>query len=179
MKINKINDVLIKLLKLMICPIVLLISGCASILDSGAMKSVQISSSPDKANITIVDDRSNQTVFNGITPQTVSLKRSSGFFKNAKYTINFTKDGYQDQSVTLKSGPSGLYIGGNLIFGGLLGWLIVDPATGAMWKLPKEVHTTLESSSSSLPQINGEDLVVMTFQEVPEGLIDKLVPINN
>ncbi|MDY5520178.1 hypothetical protein, partial [Campylobacter lanienae] len=27
---------------------------------------------------------------------------------------------------------------GNFIFGGLLGWLIVDPATGAMWNLKPE-----------------------------------------
>ncbi|MDB4525936.1 hypothetical protein N9065_03445 [Akkermansiaceae bacterium] len=28
---------------------------------------------------------------------------------------------------------------GNIIFGGILGVLVVDPATGAMWQLPKEV----------------------------------------
>ena len=32
---------------------------------------------------------------------------------------------------------------GNILFGGLIGMLIIDPATGAMWKLPENVSTDL------------------------------------
>jgi len=33
------------------------------------------------------------------------------------------------------------YLAGNIVFGGIAGWLIVDPLTGAMWRLsPKEVN---------------------------------------
>ena len=39
---------------------------------------------------------------------------------------------------------SGWYAGGNLFFGGLIGYLIVDPMTGAMWTL-KDLHVNLES----------------------------------
>ena len=37
----------------------------------------------------------------------------------------------------------GWYIGGNILVGGLIGWFIVDPLTGAMYTLPKEVNADL------------------------------------
>jgi hypothetical protein len=40
---------------------------------------------------------------------------------------------------------------GNLLFGGLIGLLIVDPATGAMYKLePNEINCNLVSSAVAL-----------------------------
>ena len=42
---------------------------------------------------------------------------------------------------------------GNILFGGLIGWLIVDPATGAMWKLKDEF--TLHLSPAGVPVNTG------------------------
>ena len=35
----------------------------------------------------------------------------------------------------------GWYIG-HILFGGLIGFLIIDPATGSMWKLNESVHVS-------------------------------------
>ncbi len=55
------------------------------------------------------------------------------------------KEGYVKQVVSIESRVDGWYIVGNLFFGGLLGYLIIDPATGTMWTLNhnKNVHTDL------------------------------------
>ncbi len=58
----------------------------------------------------------------------------------AKFTIS-NESGNDGLSV-IDSSLSGWYIG-NLLFGGIVGLLIVDPATGAMWKLPENTSTSL------------------------------------
>ena len=42
------------------------------------------------------------------------------------------KEGYESQTQVLHTTLNGWYLG-NIIFGGLIGLLLVDPATGAMW----------------------------------------------
>ena len=70
-----------------------------------------------------------------MTPSTVTLKSGAGYFSGEKYTFNFSKDGYADKTATLDTELNGWYFG-NIVFGGFLGMLIIDPASGAMWSLP-------------------------------------------
>ena len=42
------------------------------------------------------------------------------------------KDGYEPVTLPIKANANGWYIGGNLVFGGLIGWLAVDPFNGGM-----------------------------------------------
>ena len=64
-----------------------------------------------------------------------------------KYTVKISKEGYAVQTVTVDTKANGWYIGGNILLGGLIGWLIVDPATGAMRTLDtKEINATLAAS---------------------------------
>ena len=70
------------------------------------------------------------------------LPSNAGFFTRSCYTFTFKKDGYPDVVKTRDAYLNGWYLG-NIIFGGLPGLLIVDPATGAMYRLdenPIEVH---------------------------------------
>ncbi len=48
-----------------------------------------------------------------------------------------------DDPVTFDTKLDGWYFG-NLIFGGLLGILIIDPATGAMWRLDETFTVYLD-----------------------------------
>lgn len=59
-----------------------------------------------------------------------TLKAGSGFFRGERYVVTATLDG-ETGTATLTPGMDGWYIG-NILFGGLIGILIVDPATGAM-----------------------------------------------
>ena len=72
------------------------------------------------------------------TPFQIILDKKAGYFQGKSYLVTLSKDGYKDISFNIKPTPNGWYLAGNFIFGGLLGWLIVDPATGAMWNLKPE-----------------------------------------
>jgi hypothetical protein len=118
------------------------ISGCASIVGERS-QILNISSSPQRANI-VIRDKHNKTIYQGVTPTTVSLEKGDGYFSGQRYQV--TMYGIQDnkETVTVDTYPNMWYIFGNIIFGGLIGWLIVDPATGAMWELyPDKVHASL------------------------------------
>jgi hypothetical protein len=73
---------------------------------------------------------------------TITLNSSDGFFSAARYTFQFEKEGCNPTTTTLSAGINGWYFG-NLLFGGLIGFLIVDPATGAMWSLDEGVYANL------------------------------------
>ena len=116
------------------------LTACASIV-SNSTNPVTISSIPDQANFTVTDKKGVK-VHTGTTPQTVTLEAGSGYFSSGQYTIDYSKDGYQPQSTQINAGLNGWYWG-NLGFGGLLGFLVIDPATGAMWKLPERAEAAL------------------------------------
>lgn len=109
-----------------------LCSGCASII-SDTSYPVNISSSPEGAPF-VVRNENGVAVARGRTPDVVTLEAGDGYFSGATYTIESGSE-----RVTLDSNLDEWYWG-NILFGGLIGMLIVDPATGAMWELPESVH---------------------------------------
>lgn len=111
--------------------------ACASIVSKSDYP-VTISTSPTQADI-VVRNEEGIEVFRGTAPTTLTLDASDGFFSRANYQVEITKEGYDTRVLPIKGTLDGWYIG-NILFGGLIGMLIVDPATGAMWKLP-DVHT--------------------------------------
>jgi hypothetical protein len=113
-----------------------LASGCASIV-SGGPQAIPINSTPSAAKLEITDIKTGQCILSTMTPYTATLKRGSGYFSKSCYKIRVSKEGYDPQEITLEAGINGWYYG-NILFGGLIGMLIVDPATGAMWDLPED-----------------------------------------
>jgi Short C-terminal domain len=81
-------------------------------------------------------------VFSGLTPLSTVLSAKKGYFKSANYNITFEKEGYTQASAVLAGRLNEWYIG-NIVFGGLIGLCIVDPLTGAMWKLDGAVYGNL------------------------------------
>lgn len=124
----------------------LALSGCASIVSSSEWP-VTFTSTPDSANVE-VEDENGVIVHRGTTPCTVTLDASDGFWDRMTYTVRFHKDGCGDCTEGLYAGMNPWYLG-NLVFGGIPGHLIVDPLTGAMWKLPKECHGNLVAPTST------------------------------
>ncbi|NPU90564.1 MAG: hypothetical protein HPY82_01505 [Gammaproteobacteria bacterium] len=116
------------------------LTGCASIV-SDSEYPVAIKSVPAGAAFEVTGP-GGQVVHSGTTPQTVTLKSGDGYFGSATYVIKFKKDNFTEQTFTLDSSMDG-WFWGNIIFGGLIGMLIVDPITGAMWKLPENAEVTL------------------------------------
>lgn len=149
------------------------ISGCASIISDSSYP-VTINSSPDGASFRVVNMKNGMDVMKGETPATISLGSSSGYFSRATYSVEFDKPGYDSQSFVLESSVDGWYFA-NILFGGLIGMLIVDPATGAMWKLDETMLISLSKKEVK----EGEDtLSIMTLDQVPAELRGELVPLN-
>lgn len=67
----------------------------------------------------------------------------------------------------------GWYLVGNIFIGGLIGWLIVDPLTGAMWTLSPDMIYAPLGQQSVLPGSDG-DLVVILKQDIPAELYETL-----
>lgn len=118
-------------------------TGCASIVSKSDWPvTVQTKPSGAKCVISKSDGMGVQT---GESPMTVSLHSSRGYFSAAQYLVKCDKDGFSPAQRSLEAGINGWwYFGGNLIFGGLIGWFIVDPLTGAMWKLDESVTLDLQ-----------------------------------
>lgn len=124
--------------------------GCASII-KGCHQSVSIRSNPSGCRVTVTDS-SGSVVMTQATPCTVSLARGRGFFTRGNYQVRFENPGYAPAEINVSGTLGGWYIIGNLFIGGLIGWLIVDPLTGAMWSLgPDPVRANLAPQSSSPP----------------------------
>jgi hypothetical protein len=151
-------------------------AGCASIVAGGDQK-VNIASNPSGASVKVLD-ANGMTVFDSQTPAVAILKKGDGFFKGASYRIRIEKMGYKVQEVVLQSSlNAGWYLLGNFFLGGLIGWLIVDPMTGAMWSLsPDKVSTELAANTSFLQQKEG--LMVVLLQDVPPSLLPEMQRIS-
>lgn len=157
--------------------LVTLLSSCASIIKSST-QDVTVSSNPNDAQVRIMD-RKNIEVWNSTTPTSVELDRGDGYFRGQKYTVEISKEGYQTSTVTISSGVNGWYIGGNILFGGLIGWLIVDPLTGAMWNLkPDSISVGLSETVGIESSSDGVSLSIVLLSELPAESRDQLVPIN-
>lgn len=152
--------------------VLVFMAGCASIVSKSEYP-VSISSQPEGAEISIKNS-AGIGVFSGKTPTTITLKAGAGFFKGENYTVTFKKDGHAPHTAQIQRGLDGWYIAGNFVFGGLIGWLIVDPATGAMWTL-ENLHVDLTSSNSS--EIDNK-VQILTINDVPDHLLPKMVRIN-
>ncbi|PTX95651.1 hypothetical protein [Opitutus sp. ER46] len=125
------------------------LSGCASIVHHGP-RTLTIDSRPTGATVTIVKADTQAPVHRGTTPVTVSLDPKRGYFKGQSYNVRFELAGYQTSDVQIRSEMSGWYWG-NIVFGGLIGMLIVDPATGAMWNLtPDKITRDLNPQQAAM-----------------------------
>jgi hypothetical protein len=155
---------------------VIAVSGCASIV-SGRYQVINIKSNPDDATVKVYDSKGEQ-ISNSKTPFIITLKKGKGYFKSAKYRLVIEKAGYSAAEVQITSRIGGWYAFGNLLFGGLIGYLIVDPLTGAMWTLsPEEVNATLGSETTSLNDKEG--LIIVLKEAVPPELLGKMKPVQN
>jgi hypothetical protein len=149
-----------------------LFSSCASIV-SKSIYPVSFNSSPSNATLTITDNRG-IIIYHGTTPATVNLKAGSGFFTRADYQVWFSLEGYDDKVVSLSSSIDGWYFG-NIFLGTFIGMLIIDPATGAMWKLDvQNVHGAL----NPWPVSDNYGMQLLDINDLPESLKDQLVQIN-
>ena len=112
-----------------------LINGCATIIH-GTTQDIAITTDPSEADL-LVDGRENYK-----SPAKITMKRKED------HIVEVTKDGYQKETVNIKSVLSGA-VAGNIIAGGLIGWGI-DAASGGQYRLvPEHVDLRLRPLQAS------------------------------
>ncbi len=156
-----------------------LLASCASIIKGGG-QGVTVRSNPPDADVKVMDIRSGAVVGSGKSPLSLKLDRGAGFFKGGKYKVVVEKAGYAPREILVDSSANGWYIAGNLVFGGLIGWIIVDPATGAMWSLdPDEAMIDLTPAPAT-PSAQAEpSIMVATIDSLAPQALKALKPIAN
>ena len=160
--------------QVLLITLITLLSGCATIV-SKSRYPVYIHADPKGTNISITD-RTGKEVYKGITPATITLSSGAGFFTKAEYQVKLSLPGYDEKVVPIYFKINGWYFG-NIVFGGFIGMLIVDPATGAMWKLvdPAINETMVKSALSTNlnPTLN-----IVDIKSIPNDERVNLVRVN-
>lgn len=124
-----------------IATILLTTQGCSTIMN-GASQDVSIQSEPAGAAYTITGNGETRT---GMTPAVERLPAGSGYFSKAEYTVNYSADGYADKKTVIKPTVAGWYWVGVCV-GSVVSWLITDPLTGGMWKMPEVASVEMEKA---------------------------------
>lgn len=154
----------------------LTLSSCATIF-GGSRHTFVVNSSPQDAQL-VITDKKGKEVFNGHTPAEVRLKSGAGYFSPAQYTVKFTKPGHEELIVPIHFRLNGWYFG-NILIGGAIGMLIVDPLTGGMWKVSpgeKQIYKTLKPQGATVH--NEAALNIIDIKHVDEEMKERLVKIN-
>ncbi|WP_276503551.1 PEGA domain-containing protein [Terrimonas pollutisoli] len=157
---------------LFVIPVILLFPGCASIVSKSSWP-FSVTTEPEGARVSITNKRGRE-VFRGKTPVAMKLKSGAGFFAKESYTITLQLNGYETKKINVECKLNGWYFG-NILIGGLLGFLIIDPATGAMYKLENDgIIETLDRTSDA----GNASLKILDKNQLNEKQQQNLVRIN-
>jgi hypothetical protein len=142
--------------------------GCASIVNSGN-REITVATQPPGATASV--RKSGGSISDVVavekTPCTISLDPKKSYFSGQSYTLRLELPGYKVTEVELTPKMSGWYWG-NLLFGGLIGMLAVDPATGAMWNIaPEKIDRKLAGGQAELIKNKSGFVVVLESELTP------------
>ena len=137
-----------------------------------------LNSTPSGATVIIVDETGTE-VFKGETPTSVTLEKSAGKYWGKKNcTVKISKDGFKTQTISVTAKANGWYIGGNIIFAGLIGWFIADPFNGAMYNLtPDKINASLVGGQAHNNTGTDGSIYIVLLEDEPQYLRDKMVRI--
>jgi len=147
-------------------------TACCSIVSKSSYP-VTISSNPPGANFTL-KKANGLAMASGVTPATVTLSSSFGYFQPAKYVVEFSRKGVT-QTVPFNASINGWYFANLVSWGIIAGMLIVDPATGAMWRLDDNVIATFNQTASVS---HGHEIRVVSLDKIPLSMRKHLVALN-
>nr|WP_298726651.1 PEGA domain-containing protein [uncultured Steroidobacter sp.] len=142
--------------------------GCASIVNGGN-REISIATQPPGATASV--RKSGGGIMDVVavekTPCTISLDPKKSYFSGQSYTLRLELPGYKVTEVELTPKMSGWYWG-NLVIGGLIGMLAVDPATGAMWNItPDKIDRKLASGELAMIRNKTGFVVVLESELSP------------
>jgi hypothetical protein len=151
-----------------------IVFSCATIVSKSSYP-VSIETVPTGANVSITDKKGKE-IYKGKTPAALRVKSGAGFFSRAEYQVKLTAPGYDERVVPITFKLNNWYFG-NVVIGGLIGMLIVDPATGAMWRIDKESSFLTVTLTKSIVSTTEPTLKIIDIKDIPEHLKKDLVQV--
>lgn len=148
----------------------LTLSNCATVFNR-TTQPVKVNSQPAGLSFVVTDSEGTKLT-SGVTPGEVRLGTSSGYFRGATYTFTFSKGGKTLGTRVLSSHVSGWYAG-NILIGGLIGMIVVDPLTGAMYTLPNEVE--FSGQLAKVDHASAGSLAILTVDQLSADQRARLV----
>lgn len=133
------NRTLLSMSALGCLPVLMASTGCATLV-CGSTQKVAITSHPSGARVEVLSAKG-RVIETVTTPAHVSLPRSEGYFRPASVTLR-SEHGDTQREKPVQASVNPWYVG-NVLFGGLIGFLIVDPLTGAMFSFPDKIDLDL------------------------------------
>lgn len=122
----------------------------------------------------IVERSDGKIVHRGTTPTTVTLLAKKGYMESEEYTVKIMEDGKVVGRSTVRSHIDGWYWV-NLLLGGLIGMLVVDPLTGSMWSL----DTELTVNKDNLTDTTSRRVMITTLGSIPESQRRNLIRLTD
>lgn len=110
--------------------------SCATIV-SDAQTLLHIDSNASQARVRILD-RERRPVFEGTTPCRVEVENGAGYWRGAQYVVEVEKEGFHSRRIEVDTEVHPAYFGNALLPGGLIGSLLIDPLSGAMFALTQD-----------------------------------------
>ena len=163
-----------RILKTALCFLMIFfLTGCASIV-SKTNWPFSIDTEPAGAKV-VIKNKKGHEVFRGKTPTALKLKSGAAFFSKESYTVSITMSGYESKILNIECKLNAWYFG-NIVLGGLVGMLIIDPATGAMYKLNT---TGISEELTKLTEGNGTSFNIINKNDIPANLIQHLIKIGS
>ena len=124
------------------------LAGCATIFN-GSDYLVAVNSIPEGASVTVTNEKGVQ-VHRAETPFSTILNVGDGYFGRMEYSLRFEAVCHEPVETILTPSLDQWYWG-NIIFGGPIGLLFFDPASGAMWRLDDHVSVALNPDEQACP----------------------------
>jgi hypothetical protein len=147
------------------------VTGCASIVSKSSWP-FAIDTNPEGAEVRITNRRGTE-IFRSKTPAAVRLKSGAGFFTKESYVVTLSKNGYDTKKINVECKLNGWYFG-NILIGGVIGFLIVDPATGAMYRLDSTgITENMTKQTSTVVTLN-----IVDKNNIPQSWEQHLEKIN-
>jgi hypothetical protein len=149
-------------------------TGCATIF-TGSRSPLSVQTNPPGAKV-LIRNKKGLEVFHGTTPADLKLRSGAGYFGRESYAITLSLEGFEPKTINIDSRINGWYFG-NILLGGALGMLIIDPLTGAMYKLDTEKIDENLKEKSGANNRNEPSLQILTRSNIPDTWDKHLVRI--
>ena len=157
----------------------LLLNGCATTAGD-SRQDVRKSPKHAGASVTITNEAGKE-VISGETPLSVVVEPPERHFSDRVYRVSVRQPGFEKRTLTVGVSPDGWHVPGNGALGGVFAWLVVDPASGAVYSFsPERIDPDLRQKGVARDDAgNARPTLHLTLRsELPQRVHAHLEPVD-